>query len=243
MDIIADRDIGFMPQGSARQPLLGLTILLVEDSRYCCEAMRLLCRKSGARLRRADTLAAARRHLATYRPSLVIVDIGLPDGSGLDLVESLAAARPRAPVILATSGGEPTGAARAAKRAGADGFLPKPLKNLQVFQKAVTAHFPGRQKFDPGKVVPLRAEIAPDALAMDEDLRHLHGALEAAGEDPARLGYCAQFLRSLCDSCGDPGLGELAARLEAPVKGAERGEARAQVLAALAKRIKAGPVI
>ena len=238
MDIIADRDIGFSPQGSARQPLLGLTILLVEDSRYCCEAMRLLCRKSGARLRRADTLAAARRHLATYRPSLVIADIGLPDGSGLDLVESLAAARPRAPVILATSGGEPHSAERAARRAGADGFLPKPLKNLQEFQKSVTAHFPGRRPLSSTKVVPLRAEVAPDALAMDEDLRHLHAALDAAGDDAARLAYCAQFLRSLCEASGDGALGELAALLEASAPGG-----REQVLGALAQRISAGPVI
>ena len=74
---------------SQDRPLAGLTLLLVEDSRLACEAMRLICRRSGARLRRADTLEAAERHLRSYRPGAVVVDLHLPDGSGLDLLAAL----------------------------------------------------------------------------------------------------------------------------------------------------------
>jgi len=89
---------------TARRPLLGVTVLVVEDSRFACEALRLLCLRSGARIRRADTLEHARKHLGVYRPTVLIVDVGLPDGSGLDLIATCAKAIPRIDVILGTSG-------------------------------------------------------------------------------------------------------------------------------------------
>ena len=116
---------------TASRPLLGLTILVVEDSRYASETMRLLCLRSGARIRRADCLKSARRHLQVYRPSAVIVDLGLPDGSGLDLISELNRAAPRVGILLATSGDD--NAEQAAMAAGADDFLAKPITSLALF--------------------------------------------------------------------------------------------------------------
>src|SRR6056297_3042819 len=132
----------FSPQRppTARRPLLRMTILVVEDSRYACEALRLMCLRSGARIRRADCLTSARRHLQVYRPSAVIVDHGLPDGSGLELIAELHAARPRVGILMGMSG-DGTGAS-AAKAAGADGFLDKPIASLATFQHAILEHMP-----------------------------------------------------------------------------------------------------
>lgn len=184
---------------AAARPLLGLTVLLVEDSRFASEAMRLLCLRSGARIRRADTLRAAQRHLATYRPTAVIVDMGLPDGSGGDLIALLASRQPRVPVLLAISG-DPDRAAEA-MAAGADGFLEKPIESVAAFQQALLSRLPpGDGAMDmrlaaseanrrprpardtaaadppgPGRPPasdPAQDRIAPDPIALRDDLAH-----------------------------------------------------------------------
>ena len=93
-----------LPRPTATRPLLGMTVLVVEDSRFASDAMRLLCLRSGARIRRADCLLSARRHLNVYRPSAAIVDLGLPDGCGAELISEMVSAVPRVGVILGTSG-------------------------------------------------------------------------------------------------------------------------------------------
>jgi CheY-like chemotaxis protein len=246
MDTIVASKLPLEQQGSARRPLLGLTILLVEDSRYCSEAVRLLCQKSGARLRRADSQRAAYRHLATYRPSLVIVDIGLPDGSGLDLVRDLAAHRPNAPKVLATSGDDPNLCLSAAIKAGADGFMAKPLKNIQSFQNDILDLFPDRRRADADKIIPFQAEIVPDELAIVEDLRHVRDLVQSALQqnEVEVLSYCAQFLGSVADANGVDGLAELASDLaiRSTPQGLDRGLISA-VVAELSERVSHGALI
>ena len=138
MDALTDLMLTRAP--TARRPLLGVTVLVVEDSRYASEAVRLMCLRSGARIRRADSLETARRHLAVYRPTVALVDVGLPDGSGLALISTLAAAVPRIEVILGVSG--ETNIEREVLTAGADGFIAKPISNLAAFQYAILSQLP-----------------------------------------------------------------------------------------------------
>lgn len=185
------------------RPLLGNTMLIVEDSRFASEALRLMSVRSGARIRRADSLAAARRHLRVYRPTAVIIDLGLPDGSGLDLIADLAAQLPRIDVILATSGDEAL--AEAAHAAGADGFLAKPLTRLAVFQQAVLSRLPAdRQPPGPRRISDER--VVPDPLALRDDLALASDLLA----DRPRRTYAAQFLATVACSAGDGSLAEAA---------------------------------
>jgi len=195
---------------TADRPLLGLTVLMVEDSRYASEAMRLLCLRSGARIRRADNLASAHRHLAVYRPSVVIVDLGLPDGSGEDLIRELDNATPRVGVILGTSGND-DGAERAVK-AGADGFISKPIENLATFQGKILDHLPASAH--PKGLRRISNEtIAPDQLALHDDLAHIAEVLTTASGDHASIDYVAQFLSGIARIAHDNKMEDAAADL------------------------------
>ncbi|MBK5947768.1 response regulator [Rhodobacter veldkampii DSM 11550] len=225
------------PAASISRPLQGLTVLVVEDSRFASEAMRLLCLRSGARIRRADCLRTARRHLQVYRPGAVIVDLGLPDGSGADLIADLAAARPRLPVILAISG-DPAGAAPA-RAAGADGFLTKPIDSLALFQQAILGCLPANARPYGLHMLP-DARVEPDRLALRDDLSHVAGVL-AKAPDEAAIDYITRFLAGLARSSGDPALADAAADL---ARGRQSGAAAAPGLARLhslvAERLNTG---
>lgn len=219
-----------------QRPLTGLTILLVEDSRYASEAMRLLSLRSGARVRRADSLAAARRHLSLYRPSAVIVDEGLPDGSGAELVAELHAAVPRVPVLLGTSGDPASAAAMIA--AGAQGFLEKPLRHLSIFQEAILRELPAEDR--PGSLWLVSDDaVLPDKLALKDDLALAAELLSDPGEE--RRAYAAQFLGSLACAAADAALADAARRLAVP--GPEGASAQADVSALIARRLQHVPML
>lgn len=196
-------DIGPPPlrlQPTPQRPLLGLTALLVEDSRCASEAIRLMCLRSGARIRRADCLRSAHRHLSAYRPAVVIVDLGLPDGSGLDLLREVAQGPDPLAVRLATSGDDSL--TEAALAAGAQGFLSKPLHSLAAFQDAILTHLPEQSRPRGPRVLPIE-QISPDAQAYRDDMAHVVDLLSDGGSGPETLSYAAQFAEAAALSAGD----------------------------------------
>jgi DNA-binding response OmpR family regulator len=197
------------PAPTATRPLLGLTILVVEDSRFACDALRLLCLRSGARIRRADCLRSARRHLQVYRPSVVIIDLGLPDGSGAELIYELSQVEPRISAILATSGDDMNEAIALA--AGADGFLAKPLASLSVFQSAVLSAVP--EEMRPAGLREITDErVEPDLMAYRDDMAHAAEML-TTDVDNKTLDYVAQFVQGVAKSAEDDQLSKAARTL------------------------------
>lgn len=195
------------PTPTATRPLLGLTVLVVEDSRYACEAMRLLCLRSGARIRRADCIRSARRHLQVYRPTVVVVDMGLPDGNGADLIAELAQAETEKSVVLATSADD--NLAEEAAIAGAQGFLSKPITSLAVFQQLILAALPADRQ-PPGLRPVVNDQVTPDEIAYHDDINYVAELLDNLTDDKA-LDYIAQFLEGVARSVDDGGM-EQAAR-------------------------------
>jgi len=176
-------------------PLRGLTLLAVEDSRFACDALRLICIRSGARLRRAETLAAARSYLVAHRPDVVIVDLGLPDGRGEGLIADLACT---GLPVLATSG-DPDGRPLALT-AGAAAFLDKPISSVSAFQRLIL-DLVGYSDTQPRIDAALHSAPRADDLAFRDDLAH--AAPLIGGADTS---YATGFLRSLGRSAGDHAL-------------------------------------
>jgi CheY-like chemotaxis protein len=203
-------------EGGPALPLRGLTLLAVEDSRFACEALRLICQRTGARLRRAETLAAARAHLRTYRPDIAVVDLGLPDGSGLSLIADLALSVHRPEAVVAISG--EALAREAAFDAGADAFVEKPLDSVSAFLALLNRLLPGRVPALPPAAAPARdgAAVRADPLALQDDLGRAAALLAQGGPG----GYVAGFVRGLAGQMQDSRLAEAArqARMGQPAQ-------------------------
>lgn len=223
------------PGAGISRPLLGLTVLVIEDSTYSAEALRLMCLRSGARIRRADSLKAARKHLRIYQPTVLIVDLGLPDGSGAELIEEFSGQFPRIGVILGLSGdafGEEMAIA-----AGADGFLAKPVTSLARFQSEILSRLPA--DLSPPSADGLAEEIIhPDPLAYRDDMAHAADILSESDED-RMLDYVAQFLRGVARSAEDAALAEAADRLAcARLEGAPLASPTARIAGLVQQRLR-----
>ena len=191
-----------------------------------------MCLRSGARIRRADCLRAARRHLSVYRPSVVIVDLGLPDGSGLDLISECASAIPRVSGLLGLSGD--SSLESAAINAGADGFLGKPLDNIAAFQQVVLSALP-RSYRPAGPRSVSQVRISPDPMAYRDDMNRIADMLEDSRDGPV-LDYVAQFLDGVARSANDTALARAANDLAAA---RAKGRVAPETVPALMDMIKA----
>jgi two-component system cell cycle response regulator len=102
-------------------------ILLVEDNPADARLMdEILTEASGGKveLQHVDRISAALKRLCEQKFDIVLLDLSLPDGSGLDTVRRICAANPQMPVIVLT-GLEDDALALAAVQTGAQDYLVK----------------------------------------------------------------------------------------------------------------------
>lgn len=101
-------------------------VLVVDDEYDFLITYERLLRRQGYDVVMATSLAAARAAVAGERLHLVISDLRLPDGDGLDVVRA-ARGIPDPPVVIVVTGYPSDQARRAALAAGASTFLTKPF--------------------------------------------------------------------------------------------------------------------
>ena len=125
------------------------SIFLLEDDQTLGRGIVMALEAPGRTVTLAGSLREGRAVLAGERFDLLILDINLPDGSGLELLRRLRAASDRTPVILLTANDleldEVTGL-----EAGADDYITKPF-SLAVLRARVAAQL--RRRAQPAGAV------------------------------------------------------------------------------------------
>ncbi|MCL2078369.1 MAG: response regulator transcription factor [Oscillospiraceae bacterium] len=79
------------------------TVLCVEDDLKILYNNRDMLTEDGYNVLTAETLSQARQHLSDTAPDVIVLDIMLPDGNGLEFLKELRAAGNNTPVIMLTA--------------------------------------------------------------------------------------------------------------------------------------------
>ena len=111
---------------SAEVPVLEKQILLVEDENVFAKAVKKHLQRSGYKVEWAGDLETARKLFKEAQPDLVLLDMRLPDGSGLDLLSEIKSSNTNASVLVMSAYGELEDAVSAMKL-GASDYLKKPI--------------------------------------------------------------------------------------------------------------------
>jgi DNA-binding response OmpR family regulator len=101
-------------------------ILIVEDSPSLARALRISLRKEGYRADICADALSARRSVAVAAYDLVLLDLGLPDGDGMELLREWREGKPTLPVLVITAR-DAVDARVQGLDAGACDYLVKPL--------------------------------------------------------------------------------------------------------------------
>jgi DNA-binding NtrC family response regulator len=114
-------------------------ILIIDDDPLVVEALEMLLADQGWDVRSALTARDGYVQFSSFSPEAVLLDVQLPDGDGIDVLQQLKDHSPEVPVII-MSGAGAVDRVVAAMQAGAETFLQKPFLadtlNLALSQAA-----------------------------------------------------------------------------------------------------------
>ncbi len=126
-----------------------INVLIVEDEQAIRRFLRTALEADGLRVYDADTLQRGLLEAATRKPDLVILDLGLPDGDGIDFIRDLRQWS-QIPVIVLSARAEEQDKIDALD-AGADDYLSKPfgIGELQARLRVALRRHAGANASDP----------------------------------------------------------------------------------------------
>ena len=124
-DALIDREDVERPIDAGIEVSTTQTVLLVEDDRGIRRFLRAALETEGWRVHETGTIEDGLAEAASHKPDLVIADLGLPDGDGVDFIRALRTWS-RVPVIVLSARSDERDKVRALD-AGADDYIEKPF--------------------------------------------------------------------------------------------------------------------
>lgn len=151
-----------------------ISVLIVEDEQAIVRFLRTALEADGLRVYDAGTLQRGLLEAATRKPDLVILDLGLPDGDGIDFIRDLRQWS-QVPVLVLSARIEESDKI-AALDAGADDYLSKPfgIGELQARLRVALRRHAGAPQSDPLiSFSDIRVDLAARRIMRGEEEIHL----------------------------------------------------------------------
>ncbi|MCK6393294.1 two-component system response regulator KdpE [Zoogloea sp.] len=123
------------------------TVIVVEDEVNLRRFVRLALEAEGCDVFEADSVKRGLIETGTRKPDLVVLDLGLPDGDGIDLIRDLRTWSEIPIIVLSARTAEAEKVA--ALDAGADDYLTKPFGSAELLAR-IRAHLRRRQRAGTG---------------------------------------------------------------------------------------------
>jgi len=150
-----------------------VTIVLADDHSLVRSALRMVLEAEPdfEVVAEAGDVRTAVRKVLGYKPSVIVLDLYMPDGSSLEAIPELRDVSPRTAIVVLTMDDKPH-TARAAIRAGASAFVPKEAADTELVD-ATRAASHGHSYLDPqlgGRIATENEDKpgAPDGLSRRE---------------------------------------------------------------------------
>jgi two-component system response regulator MtrA len=141
-----------------------MLILAVEDDQDYAEIIAHTLKREGHEVVTVDTIRGAVRFAERKTPHMAVLDVMLPDGTGLDLCSALRTAAPEIPVLFLSSL-DRTSDVIAGLEAGADDYLAKPFHPGELIAR--TRALLRRAHRDAAKAAAPTERIEADGLEID----------------------------------------------------------------------------
>ena len=153
-------------------------IVVIDDERAIQATLAAILQRRGYAVESAPNAAQGLRKVADVQPDLVLLDLGLPDADGLDVLKALKAAQPGVPVMILTAHDSLANAIESIKL-GAFHFLPKPYAVEELVSLCARA-------------LEQQALVAQTAK-LEKEKAELQGQLRAAEEQLAPVALSRQM--------------------------------------------------